>query len=69
MKTNKSKLNATILVATSDVKNSPEFTDFETQACISFLGFATVYLALYAGDITIRAWLLSLFGKKICLCE
>ena len=33
--------NLTILVATSDVENSPVFTDLKIQACKSFIALAT----------------------------
>ena len=34
-------MNLTILVATSEVKNSPVFTDLSIQACKSFIALAT----------------------------
>ena len=34
-------LNLKILVATSDVQNSPVFADLQIQACISFRALAT----------------------------
>ena len=34
-------LNLKILVATSDVQNSPVFTDLQIQACKSFIALAT----------------------------
>ena len=44
-------MNLTILVATSDVKNSPVFTDLYIQTCKSFIGLATGLIAENAFDI------------------
>ena len=38
------KLNLTILVASSDVENSPVFTDLKIPACKSVIALATVFI-------------------------
>ena len=40
-KTRASMINLTIIVATSDNKNSPVFTDLQIQACKTFIALAT----------------------------
>ena len=39
VKTNLNIVNLTILVAASDFKNSPVFSDLKIQACKSFMAF------------------------------